>query len=85
MKVKELIESLKNVPQEWEVMVRGYEGDAVNPVSKIAEITITDIYGEEERWIFGRYDVEDFFGSHRKTNAIKIVGDYSLKTSLDET
>jgi len=75
MTVAELIEKLKEYPQDLRVVVRGYEG-GVNDVSHFQELEILLNYYDD--WYYGKHLeafswVEDT--THEKVPALKLCGE----------
>ena len=70
MKVKELIEQLKQLNPELMVVVRGYEG-GVNEVISYEECNIA--LDANEEWYYGRHEiVED--ESDNTIKGVKLIG-----------
>ncbi len=71
MNVGQLIEILKNYPQDLRVVVSGYEG-GYNDVNTFENIKIVLDYNDE--WYYGRHeDVESLYGNNAErlnTNAV---------------
>ena len=71
MNVGQLIEQLKNYPQDLRVVVNGYEG-GYNDVDHFEKIKIVLDYNEV--WYYGKH--EDVFGIHdeaRKATAVEAL------------
>jgi hypothetical protein len=71
MNVGQLIEQLKNYPQDLRVVVRGYEG-GYNDVDTFENLKIVLNYHEE--WYYGKHeDAESLYGNNAeqlKTTAV---------------
>ena len=77
MTVAELIEKLKEYPQDLRVVVRGYE-EGVDDVGSLEEINILLNYYGEDQWYYGRHD-RVYAGSsgdknYEKVPALEICG-----------
>jgi hypothetical protein len=75
MTVAELIEKLKEYPQDLRVVVRGYEG-GVSDVGDFEEIEILLDYNDS--WIYGKHEevrssMKDI--THKKVPALKLCGE----------
>jgi hypothetical protein len=75
MTVAELIEKLKEYPQDLRVVVRGYEG-GVNDVNHFEELEILlDYY---DAWYYGKHEEVDSWTedtTHEKVPALKLCGE----------
>ena len=80
MKVKELIEQLKQLNPELMVVVRGYEG-GVNEVVSYEECNIA-LDANKGDWYYGRHEVVEFdkfsfsnpVGNHPIVKGVKLIG-----------
>jgi len=75
MTVAELIEKLKEYPQDLRVVVRGYEG-GINDVSHFKELEILLDYNDA--WYYGKHEeafswTEDT--THEKVPALNLCGE----------
>ena len=55
MTIAELIEKLKEYPQDLRVVVSGYEA-GVDDVGELEELDILLNYYDEDAWYYGRHD-----------------------------
>jgi len=68
MNVGQLIEQLKNYPQDLRVVVRGYEG-GYNDVDTFETLNLVLNYYDE--WYYGKHeDVSSIFNEEVKANAV---------------
>jgi len=75
MTIAELIEKLKEYPQDLRVVVRGYEG-GVDDVSCFEEMEIYLNYNSS--WWYGKHEEVDPYGmntTHEKVSALKLCGE----------
>ena len=77
MTIAELIEKLKEYPQDLRVVVRGYEA-GVDDVGSLEEINILLNYYGKDQWYYGRHDkvYAGSFGdkNYEKVPALEICG-----------
>lgn len=72
MTIAELIEKLKEYPQDLRVVVRGYEG-GVNDVDRLEELDI----------LLNYYEGELYFGRHERVYAWTSDKDYEKVPALE--
>jgi hypothetical protein len=71
MTVSQLIEELKNYPQDLPVVVSGYEG-GYNDVDAFENIDIVLDY--HTAWYYGRHeDVKNIYNEDKKKNALTVA------------